>query len=69
MSQFASNKPLACSSYASTNSSKVTFRYSGLSTDGEIDKVLLVGPIAPHTYFLIPVFKKYSSHAFLAIKF
>jgi hypothetical protein len=30
------------------------FRYSGFSTLGEIDKVLLVGPIAPATYLLIP---------------
>ena len=30
------------------------FLKSGFSTDGDIDKVLLVGPIAPATYLLIP---------------
>ena len=30
------------------------FRYSGFSTEGEIDRVRLVGPRAPQTYRGIP---------------
>lgn len=32
----------------------LTFLNSGFSTEGDMDKVLLVGPIAPATYFWIP---------------
>ena len=31
------------------------FRYSGFSTLGDIDNVRFVGPIAPATYFWLPV--------------
>ena len=34
------------------------FRYSGFSTDGEIDRVRLVGPNAPQTYRGTPYVKK-----------
>lgn len=33
-------------------------RKSGFSTDGDIDNVLLVGPIAPATYLGIPVVER-----------
>ena len=46
-----SNKPFACSEYAITNSSNVIARKPGSFTLGDKDKVLLVGPNAPATYF------------------
>lgn len=33
------------------------FLNSGFSTDGEMDRVLFVGPIAPATYLRIPEYK------------
>ena len=43
------------------------FLYSGLSTDGETDSVLLVGPMAPMTYLCTPVSLVTSAAARLAI--
>jgi hypothetical protein len=42
-------RPRTCSAYASRISSKVTSRWAGSVTLGEIDSVRLVGPIAPAT--------------------
>ena len=42
------------------------FLYSGFSTEGDMDKVLLVGPIAPATYFCLPEDFVTSAAAFLA---
>ncbi len=49
MSTPPSSSPLACSPYASRNSSKLMARKPGLLTSGEIDAVRLVGPMAPAT--------------------
>ena len=44
-----STRPLACSTYASTNWSYVTARKAGSLTSGEMEAVRLVGPSAPAT--------------------
>ena len=45
--------PRACSLYALLTWSKLTALNPGSVTDGEIDKVLLVGPMAPATNLCI----------------
>ena len=42
------------------------FRYSGFSTLGDIDNVRFVGPMAPATYFWLPVIFVTSKAARLA---
>ena len=44
-----STRPLACSTYASTNWSYVTARNAGSLTSGEMEAVRFVGPSAPAT--------------------
>ena len=61
-----------------TSSSKVTFLNAGFSTEGEIEQVLLVGPMAPQTNRRIPVasvtynnfllFSRYSKDFFLMVR-
>ena len=43
------------------------FLYSGCSTDGDIERVRLVGPIAPATNFCMPVASVTSLAAFFAM--
>ena len=43
------SRPCSCSVYAATSSINVTLRKDGSSTDGEMDAVRFVGPMAPHT--------------------
>ena len=52
---------------SSTKTYLLIFRNSGFSTLGEIDSVLFVGPIAPATYFWLPLILVASSAALFAI--
>ena len=44
-----------CSTNMMHKKNSLIFRYPGFSTEGDIDSVLLVGPIAPATYLGIPL--------------
>ena len=58
---------LTCSAYDSANCAKVTARYSGRFTSGDIEAVRFVGPTAPATQATRPGLSAiYSSVTFLA---
>ena len=48
------HKSYSCKDEKKTQKHLLTFLNSGFSTDGEIERVLLVGPMAPATYLFLP---------------
>jgi len=68
ISTFPSMSPFVCSLYAPYKSSKEAARYPGSFTSGDMEVVLLVGPIAPATNLGFAGFWAVNlSAAFLAI--